>query len=460
MSNVRSFPGRFRFIDLFAGVGGFHHALAGLGGRCELAVELDDEARRVYRASFPEMGQDQVVADIRSLTRTRPHPDSDELSPEQIREIVPEHDVLCAGFPCQPFSKSGFQKGVRDKTRGTLFFDVMSIVLAREPEFVILENVRNLAGPRHVDTWNTIVESLREAGYRVAGEPLVMSPHLLSREDGGAPQVRDRVFVLARRVRPGAPEEARIGEVLLPRAPSDGWSPDRWTVQEILSPTTDCEVYGLRDSERTWLAAWQAFVQGIPEDALPGFPIWVDAFKADPSADIHDDTPAWKADFLKKNSAFYRQHKRFLDRWLRTTWGPLGQRVADFPPSRRKFEWQARKAQPRRADRDLDALVAHFRPSGIRVKPPTYLPALVAITQTSVIGPKVTGTDWRRLSPEEAARLQGIPFDGFLRAGASDKAIYKQLGNAVNVGVVRHLAQLLFDDARAADRLEQVALVG
>jgi DNA (cytosine-5)-methyltransferase 1 len=437
----------FRFVDLFAGIGGFHHALQELGGECALAVELDPDARAVYAASFPDLPARALHHDIRTLTRTDAHPDAPELSPAEIRARVPAHDVLCAGFPCQPFSKSGFQQGTRDRTRGTLFFDVMSIVLAREPQFVILENVRNLAGPRHRDTWATIVESLREAGYRVADEPVVLSPHLLSPADGGAPQARDRVFVLARRLPPGSAEELRIGEPLAARAASAGWDPDRWDVRGILDREVDLGVYGIRESERTWLAAWQAFVQELPDDTLPGFPIWVDAFTARPR--IPPGTPAWKADFLRKNSDLYVRHRARLDRWRKARWGSERLQVADFPASRRKLEWQARKAQPAAADRDLEGLVAHLRPSGIRVKPPTYLPALVAITQTSVLGPKVTGTDWRRLTPHEAARLQCIPSDGFVRAGASDRAAYKQLGNAVNAGVVRHLAELLFDDGAA-----------
>jgi DNA (cytosine-5)-methyltransferase 1 len=255
------------------------------------------------------------------------------------------------------------------------------------------------------------------------------------------------VFVLARRVRPGGPEELRRGEPLATRTASSGWDPDRWDVRDLLDADVDLGVYGIRESERTWLEAWQAFVQELPDDTLPGFPIWVDAFRPRPT--IPDGTPAWKADFLRKNSDLYLRHRRLLDRWQRTRWGTERLRVADFPTSRRKLEWQARKAQPAARDRDLEGLVAHLRPSGIRVKPPTYLPALVAITQTSVLGPSVTGTDWRRLTPQEAARLQGIPSEGFVRAGTSDRAAYKQLGNAVNAGVVRHLAGLLFDDGGA-----------
>jgi DNA (cytosine-5)-methyltransferase 1 len=447
MANTGSASPRFRFIDLFAGVGGFHHALAALGGECELAVELDDECRTVYRASFPSMTDDQLVADIRTLTRQHPSPEAPELDAEEIRRRVPEHDVLCAGFPCQPFSKSGFQKGVRDSTRGTLFFDIMSIVLARQPQFVILENVRNLAGPRHTDTWWTIIESLREAGYRVADEPAVLSPHLLSPAEGGAPQVRDRVFILAHRLPPALPVEARTGDRLVDRTPSHGWDPHQWRIAELLDEDVPLDEYGVREVERTWLNAWQAFIQEIPDDTLPGFPIWVDAFTSSPR--ITRTTPRWKADFLKKNSDFYKAHQSRIDRWLTMKWGPSKLTVEDFPPSRQKLEWQARKEQPAAKDRDLEGLVAHFRPSGIRVKPPSYLPALVAITQTSVLGPKVTGTGWRRLTPREAARLQRIPFEGFELAGVSDKTIYRQLGNAVNVGVVSFVAQALFASAGA-----------
>ena len=427
----------FTFIDLFAGIGGFHHALEGLGGECRLAVEQDEDCQRVYRTAFPGT---PLLGDIRTITQGD---DSTDRHPDDIAELVPDHDVLCAGFPCQPFSKSVYQDGVRDRTRGTLFFDVMTIVLAKRPRFVMLENVRNLAGPRHADTWATIIESLREAGYRVASEPLVYSPHLLSPEDGGAPQVRDRVFILAERLDSDL-EDHRVGELLLERQPQSGWDPDRWDIEDYLDPDDqidDLDRYQLRPEEQGWIEAWQAFVQRIPADRLPGFPIWSDDFRTSPK--IPPGTPKWKRDFLVKNATFYAEHKAVIDEWREERWGPLQQRIGDFPPSRRKFEWQARKAQPTKADRDLHRLVLHMRPSGIRVKPATYLPALVAITQTSIIGSRM-----RRITPREAARLQGIPSEHFDAAGMNDAAAYKQLGNAVNVGVVRYLAELLFESAR------------
>jgi DNA (cytosine-5)-methyltransferase 1 len=409
----------FRFIDLFAGVGGFHLAMDDLGGECVWASEIDVDAAKVYSQHF-EM---EPVGDIQKYTQ------AEGVDPAV---AIPAHDVLCAGFPCQPFSKSGFQRGIGE-TRGTLFFDILRILETHRPQFAILENVRNLAGPRQRETWDTIIRQLRALGYRVAGEPVVFSPHLLPPELEGRPQVRDRVFILAEYVGEGAPEADLIGEVLVPHAPVDDWDPDRWRIEEYLDDDDaidDVASYRLRDDEQRWLDAWQAFVQRIDDDYLPGFPIWVDAFTPEPI--VPAGTPKWKRAFLEKNAQFYVTHRATIDQWLAEF------AIAEFPASRRKFEWQARRHQPYAKDRDLFDLVIHMRPSGIRVKPPTYLPALVAITQTSIIGSR-----GRRITPREAARLQGFPEDFVVHP--NDAAAYKQFGNAVNVGAVKHVARQLLD---------------
>src|SRR5450759_147075 len=139
----------FSFVDLFAGIGGFHAALGALGGECWFASEIDPQAKAVYERNW----HTDVSGDIVALTENQ--------------MAVPPHDVLAAGFPCQPFSKSGFQRGM-DETRGTLFWNICRILEERRPPVILLENVRNLAGPRHKDTWRTIVRSLRDLGYRVS----------------------------------------------------------------------------------------------------------------------------------------------------------------------------------------------------------------------------------------------------------------------------------------------------
>jgi DNA (cytosine-5)-methyltransferase 1 len=451
---------KFRFVDLFAGIGGFHHALSALGGKCVMACELDADCRLVYRNSFPNLASHEIVENIRCLTRRVIDDDTSTLTSHEISERVPDHDVLCGGFPCQPFSKSGAQHGIRDQTRGTLFFDILEILRAKRPRFVVLENVRNLAGPRHRDTWKTIIDSLRDVGYRVASEPVVLTPHLVPPFAGGAPQVRDRVFILGEYVGAGK-RRGLVSPPLLTRDSFPDWDPDTWSIRDFLD--ADCDIdnastYRVRDEERTWLEAWDAFVQEIPSDTLPGFPIWVSAFRARPQ--VSENMPDWERDILRKNSLFYNEHREVIGKWLQRCWGPRQEKVQDFPASRQMFEWQARRRHPRRTGRTIRDLVIQMRPSGIRVKPPTYLPALVAINQTSIIGPEVANLqDYRKLTPREAARLQGIPGGIFTVAGVPDRAAYKQLGNAVNVGVVSLAARRLFASARSSDIEDHPGLI-
>lgn len=280
----------FRFVDLFAGVGGFHHALSApeFNGECVFACDIDPDCRAVYHTTWPTKPA-TVNTDIREFTR---NPDGTDRSLTELDTLIPDHDVLCGGFPCQPFSKSGAQQGIQDTTRGTLFFDILRIIEAKQPRFVILENVRNLAGPRHTHTWETIIASLRALNYRVSDTPVILSPHLLSPAYGGRPQTRDRVFILATREQPGAPLHENP---LLTREPSPGWNPNQWDIHKYLQPDStikNIQTYKLKDTEVAWLNAWNEFVQTIPDETLPAFPIWVDAFTMKPK--IPSGTPEWK----------------------------------------------------------------------------------------------------------------------------------------------------------------------
>lgn len=398
---------RFKFIDLFSGIGGFHLALSDLGGDCVFASEIDPDAASVYAEHFGL----KPAGDIRGVNA----------------EEVPSHDVLCAGFPCQPFSKSGSQMGLADETRGTLFFEITRIVEAHRPRYLMLENVRNLAKHDGGRTWQVIIRRLRALGYNVSSEPLVFSPHLLPPSHGGSPQFRERVFIIAEHRDFGGGSNDWI---CVENRPVEGWDPQAWDLKRWLATHPadegDLSPYALRDDEIRWITAWGDLARRIG-DRLPGFPLWEAEFKETPTL---DGLPGWKQDFHRKNAEFYLRYRRKIDAWRRA-WD-----LESFPASRRKFEWQAQDSARETADDILDLLI-HLRPSGLRVKRPTYVPALVAITQTSVIG-----WERRRLTPREAASLQGIPASFRLHNSAA--TAYKQLGNGVHTGVVRFLASAMF----------------
>lgn len=415
----------FKYADLFAGIGGFHAMLNHAGGRCVYVSEIDREARETYARNWIEP------------LPTRHHPvvntDITLDTPEGLEVGVPEHDVLAAGFPCQPFSKSGYQRGM-DEARGTLFWNIARILEERTPSVVLLENVRNLTGPRHKHEWDTIIRTLREIGYRVSDTPTVFSPHFLPPHLGGTPQVRDRVFILGTYI---GPERVRdeLAKGLDPaptvsRAPVEGWQAMDWQSEWVLDADktiSDLHRYTLSAEETAWVDVWDDLVQRMWASTarrLPGFPLWSDAWVPEHTLDPIEieALPAWKRQILIKNAAFYGANKRIIDAWRKDH-----PEFKDFPPSRRKLEWQAQDTE------SLWDTIMHFRPSGIRAKTATYLPALVAITQTSIYGPRK-----RRLTPHEAARLQGLP-RSFTFGLQRDSASYKQVGNGVAVGAAWHV---------------------
>jgi DNA (cytosine-5)-methyltransferase 1 len=393
----------FTFIDLFAGIGGFHAALSAMGGKCVYAVEIDPAAAKVYEANWGTSSLGDITEDAND---------------DKVR--VPAHDVLVAGFPCQPFSKSGMQLGM-EETRGTLYWNILRIIEERKPQIVLLENVRNLAGPRHRHEWEVIIRTLREQGYRVSSGPTILSPHWIPAEFGGRPQARERVFIAATLANDANAD--LIAEPVISKHTFSDWSHLDWNLKKDLPLDLRLRAKKLQldESEIYWIDAWDDFVQRIRKATnkrLPGFPLWADSW-VNPNY-IDFELPHWKKEILRKNHEFYIEHKKIIDPWARK-WNLYSD---FFPASRRKLEWQAQ---------DLTSLwecIMHFRPSGIRAKAPNYVPALVAITQTSIVGPLR-----RRLSVKEASRLQGLP-DWFSFGNQNDSSSYRQLGNGVSVGAV------------------------
>lgn len=173
----KSYPVPFTFVDLFAGIGGMRLGLEAVGGRCRFSCEVDPYAQKTYFAWFGE----NPAGDVTELTD---------------KNDIPAHDILAAGFPCQPFSLAGVSKknslkrahGFKDKTHGTLFFHLATIIELHRPPVVLLENVKNLRSHNKGDTWKTILGALNDLDYEIFSEVIDASAWV--------PQHRERILIV------------------------------------------------------------------------------------------------------------------------------------------------------------------------------------------------------------------------------------------------------------------------
>lgn len=442
----------FRFVDLFSGLGGFHVALRSLGGEGVFAAEWEPDLNALYETNFGLVPWRDV---------------NDLCSDAVIAATIPDHEVLTAGFPCQPFSKSGKQEGFEHTVQGHLFFKVHDILRVKRPSRFILENVPNILKHDDGKTISTILSMLTELGYEV-------DTHRLSPHKFGIPQVRERAYFVGALKSEGGlsgfewPVETNVETRI-----TAFQHPDDPPAREV--PT----------SVEYAIDMWGDFLSRSPEDVkLPSFPIWAMEFRATypyeittpprewsrdgspglvgvngafghpldgltveeqkaliPSHSRRDgdvEFPAWKRTFIRQNREFYTQNAEWIDPWLET-WRPW-EVISSF----QKLEWNAQGGE-----RDIDKYIVQARASGIRVKRPTTAPALVAMTTTQVpiLGAKISDTNTRRyMTPRECAKLQSL--EGIVLP-AGDIAAYKALGNAVNAEIVNMIARTLVGDTES-----------
>lgn len=198
---------KFKFIDLFAGVGGIRIPFEELGGDCVFSSEWDKFSQQTYEANFGEI----------------PHGDITEIDAKDI----PKHDLLVGGFPCQAFSQAGLKKGFKD-TRGTMFFEIARILDHHKPKAILLENVKGLRGHDKGNTFKTIISILNELGYQTLESTVLNAKHF------GLPQNRERIFIVGYKKRvnfqfPQPPMiDTRLGDIL------DKKIPDKYTISDRL----------------------------------------------------------------------------------------------------------------------------------------------------------------------------------------------------------------------------------
>lgn len=230
---------KFTFIDLFAGIGGFHLAMHNIGGKCVFVNEFDKHARATYEYNFRKKNRELFQDDLRKSYFWKSIRDitlSDTNAPESvwlknIRKVIPSFDILCAGFPCQPFSGIGKKNGFEDD-RGTLFNDINRVILARRPKVVFLENVRNILTHDERRTFWFILKKLRKAGYFI-NEKRDDSWNILNASDFGLPTARPRFYlVVFRKNTAGAgkfkfPQPTTLGGITLRKFFKDEKWPDK-----------------------------------------------------------------------------------------------------------------------------------------------------------------------------------------------------------------------------------------
>lgn len=427
---------RFKFIDLFAGIGGFHQAMNRLGGRCVYACEKNPLCREVYNNNYNKDEHIIMHDDICTSTPLK----------------IPKFDVLCAGFPCQPFSKAGHQKGFEDEGRGDLFYKILPIIDAHpEMKFIIMENVRNLAD--NEANWDVIKNELMARDFIITEEPIILSPHQF-----GIPQIRERVYIMGIRNNFKDTKTLTNGYIHITDLKLESEMqecPDN-SLGLILDGNIPQKYY-LQDDLHQLINQWNEFKLGTDIGVI-GKPIWLDSFgigednteefyrrldyygvKSDKDGNSILDKegkpalkyPMWKRAFVDFNRKFYLEHRGFVDEWI-----ARNHIMEDDNKLHRKFEWNCGEHC-----HAITECIIQIRQSGIRVKRPNFFPSLVAMDNTPIVW-DAEQNNYRYIMPHEAAKLQS--FDENIEFLDNDKETYKQLGNSVNVNLIEILAKKLF----------------
>lgn len=366
-------------------------------------------------------------------------------------EDIPPHDLLAAGFPCQPFSKAGSQKGFECAERGNLFFEIERVLATRQPKYVLLENVPNILNHDGGRTIKEIIRRLNLLGYDV--DVKILSPH-----EFGVPQHRQRAYII------GA-----LGSLHKFRWPEP--ENTETDIRDVLDTNPrDARPLSLKVLDA--LALWNEIINSLGSENIPGHPHWamewaatypyeqrspysyvltsriaaLKKYKGGFGVSLADckspeeilsslppyaldktrEFPAWKRNFIALNRTFYENNRKILR--------PYISRLRSLHPSFQKLEWNLNGKKS-----EIFSQLIQLRASGIRIKTTKYAPSLVAINESQV---PIVGWERRYMSLKECMRLQNL--DSLKWMPESGHA-YRALGNAVNVKVVSEIASSLIE---------------
>lgn len=436
---------KLKFIDLYSGLGGFHVGLSRLGHECVLACEIQEELRKIYTKNFPNT---PIVSNVLGIDSSK----------------LPDFEVMCAGFPCQPFSRAGSRKGFNDE-RGNHFFKLIEIIKIKKPRFIFLENVETLLRHDGGRTFRVIKDLLSEANYDIKYS--ILSPH-----EYNIPQHRRRIFIVGK--------DRQYGNLDYFK-----W-PEKESQLKTVINYVNAEFNGLSgenlylsDYKTQVVKFWNDFIENFPKSKeFPSHPIWSQEWKANyPFKEFYNQEilledligykgafgktiterridngeldnliprysfqrkssplmPKWKINFINKNRLFYKNNKDYIDQFLKER-----PELKTFFFSDQKLEWNCSGEE-----KTLNDKLIQFRASGLRVKKASWIPALNTINTQTIFFPIIN----RKLSAFELIKFQNLQelnyFPGIEQNRFVGNGGVRALGNAVNSKLVELIGKNL-----------------
>lgn len=414
-----------KFIDLFSGLGGFHTGFSNSGYECVFACEIDENLRTLYKKNYGiEPNGDITKVDERE---------------------IPEHDVICAGFPCQPFSLAGQKKGAECPTSGRLIDDVVRIAKHHKPKFVVLENVPNILTIANGSFWEYVVSSFNKIGYNI-------DYRIISPVDVGIPQNRKRVFVVANR------KDIKVNDDIWPSVNNK----DTVNLNDFLD--NSLEHKKLEPKKLNQINTWQNLIRNCSLPSRGAFSIVAPEFGANYPENFSslsleemkqfkgaygqalNDCKNWEE--IMQRMPSYTQKAKKAANWIkpsiqvsREIYSNNQNFINQWIPSidKKNNSWQILEWRGKLNHFDLFDHLIQFRASGIRVLKPEIAPSLIAMTPTQI---PIVPSEARYLSKHEAAKLQFL--HELKHIPENTTKAFKAFGNAVNARIVNLIATELY----------------